>query len=143
MKEAPARIRYLESSAVLAALLEQDASALRALRVPGRRLTSALTLTETNRAVVRARVTGRLSATQERAALQALQTFGRRCTIVSVGDAVLQRASRPFPAEPIRTLDAIHLATAELLADPPPLITIVTRNSRVRDNALALGYAVE
>jgi hypothetical protein len=40
-------------------------------------------------------------------------------------------------------LDAIHLATAEALGDPPALITIVTRDLRVRDNAAALGHPVE
>jgi hypothetical protein len=37
----------------------------------------------------------------------------------------------------------MHLATAELLDEPPQLVTIVTRDARVRDNARALGYAVE
>jgi hypothetical protein len=59
-----------------------------------------------------------------------------------VTDAVLARVRRPFPVEPIRTLDAVHLATAELLGEPPPLTTIVTRDYRVRENAEALGYAV-
>jgi hypothetical protein len=31
----------------------------------------------------------------------------------------------------------------ELLGEPPQLITVVTRESRVIDNARALGYAVE
>jgi predicted nucleic acid-binding protein len=56
---------------------------------------------------------------------------------------VLDRARRPFPVEPIRTLDAVHLATAELLGEAPPLVTIVTRDERVRKNAEALGYRVE
>lgn len=60
---------------------------------------------------------------------------------------LLVRASapvqRPFPVEPIRTLDAIHLATAELLDEPPQLVTIVTRDERVRANAQALGYGIE
>jgi predicted nucleic acid-binding protein len=43
----------------------------------------------------------------------------------------------------VRTLDAVHLATAEALGEPPSLVTIVTRDSRVRDNATALGYGVE
>jgi hypothetical protein len=72
-----------------------------------------------------------------------LQVFARRCDIVSVTDAVLARAGRPFPVEPIRTLDAVHLATVELLDEPPQLVTIVTRDSRVGDNARALGYTVE
>ena len=62
---------------------------------------------------------------------------------MAVTDAVLARVGRPFPMEPIRTLDAIHLATAELLGEPPPLMVVVTRDARVRDNARALGYVVE
>jgi hypothetical protein len=83
-----------------------------------------------------------LTAEQERACTQALRRFERRCYLVAVTDAVLARARRPFPVEPIRTVDAVHLATAELLGEPPPLMTLVTRDSRIRENAEALGYAV-
>lgn len=71
----------------------------------------------------------------------AIRGPGRR--VSSVTDAVLERVGRPFPVEPIRTLDAVHLATAEQLGEPPALVTIVTRDVRVRENAVALGYAVE
>lgn len=141
--EAAAGFRYVESSALLAALLEQDIAARNALSAPGRRITSALTFAETARALVRARVTARLTPADERAALRWLQTFKRRCDIVSVTESVLARAGRPFPVEPIRTLDAVHLATAESLGEPPQLVTILTRDARVSDNARALGYAVE
>lgn len=141
---APARaIRYIESSALLAALLERDAAARKALRAPGGRVTSALTLAEAARAIVRARVSGRLTPTQGRAAIQALRVFARRCYVVAVTDPVLARAGQPFPIEPIRTLDAVHLATAELLGEPPQLVTIVTRDRRVKENAEVLGYSVE
>jgi hypothetical protein len=60
-----------------------------------------------------------------------------------VTDAVLARVRRPFPVEPLRTLDALHLATTEMLGEPPPLVTVVTRDVRVRENAQALGYTVE
>jgi predicted nucleic acid-binding protein len=83
-----------------------------------------------------------LTAEQERAAVLALRRFERRCYVVAVTDAVLARVRRSFPVEPIRTLDAVHLATAELLGEPPPLMTIVTRDARVRENAVALGYAI-
>ena len=122
-------------------MLEQDAAAQQVLRAPGRRLTSALTLAEAHRGVVRARVAGRLTTAQERRAIQALRTFATRCDLVTVADSVLERAGRPFPLEPVRTLDAIHLATAELLGEPPQLVTVLTRDARVRDNARALGFA--
>jgi predicted nucleic acid-binding protein len=105
-------------------------------------VTSALTLAEAARAILRARVGGRLTPEQERALVLALRRFERRCYVVAVTDAVLARVRRPFPIEPIRTLDAVHLATAELLGEPPALMTIVTRDDRVRDNAVALGFAV-
>ena len=147
-RAAPARrtapaTRYIESSALLAAFLEADVAARRALRARGRRLTSALTLAEAHRALVRARLAERLSADEERRAVRGLATFARRCELVAVTDEVLARAGRPFPVEPLRTLDAIHLASVELLDGAPQLIAVVTRDRRVAENARAMGYAVE
>lgn len=136
------RVRYIESSALVAALLERDAAVISALRATGRRLTSALTMAEARRAVVRAGAALRLTAAQGRAAMTALRVFERRCDLVAVTDAVLARVGRPFPSEPVRTLDAVHLATAELLDESRERLTIVTRDDRVRENAKALGYRV-
>ena len=132
---------YIESSALLAALLEGDPAAREALRFP-RCVTSALTFVEAARGLVRARVAGRITTEQERAALRTLATLERYCDVVELNEEVLSRARLPFPIEPIRTLDALHIATAELLGKPPQLITIVTRDDRVRNNARALGYSV-
>lgn len=125
---------------MLSALLEGDAAAQAALDAEGRYVTSALTFAEAGRAIIRARTAGRLTPQQEQAAVLALRTCQRRTFIVDVTSGVLDRVARPFPVEPVRTLDAMHLATAELLGEPPQLITIVTRDVRVRDNARALGY---
>jgi predicted nucleic acid-binding protein len=133
----------MESSALVAALLELDTAISK--KIPGRtqQVTSALTLAEAGRAIIRARATGRLTGEQEQAAVRALRTFERRCFLLDVDRAVLDRVRRPFPIEPIRTLDAVHLATAERLGEASPLLTIVTRDDRVRRNAEALGYTVE
>ena len=133
---------YVESSALLAALLEGDAPAIQRMRAADRLITSALTFAEANRALARARVSGRLSAAEERDAIRGLLTFRRRCEIVDVSDEVLVRAGRPFPIEPIRTLDAIHIATAELLSEPPQVVMFVTRDKRVSENARSLGYLI-
>jgi predicted nucleic acid-binding protein len=127
----------------VAALLERDAGALKSIRTRGRKVTSALTIAEAARAIVRARAAGRLTNDQERAAVRALRRFERRCFLVAVADPILARVRRPFPVEPIRTLDAVHLATAEWLGEPPALTVVVTRDIRIRDNAQALGYAIE
>jgi hypothetical protein len=61
---------------------------------------------------------------------------------MEVDHEVLARVARPFPVEPVRTLDAVHLATIERLDEPPMLVTVVTRDTRVRDNAAVVGYDV-
>jgi predicted nucleic acid-binding protein len=142
-ESAAVAVRYIESSALVSALLEHDAEALKSLRAKTRQITSALTLAEAARAIVRARVSERLTPDAERAAIRALRRFERRCYIVAVTDEVLARVKRPFPVEPVRTLDAVHIATAESLGESPQLMTIVTRDNRVRENATALGYSVE
>ena len=153
-QEAPARstspapvahtnVYYVESSALVAALLEGDTRIVETLQRGTQRVTSALTFAEAGRAIIRARAIGRLTADQERAAVRALRSFERRCFVLDVDRAVLDRVRRPFPVEPIRTLDAVHLATAEVLGEAPSLLTIVSRDDRVRVNAEALGYTVE
>jgi predicted nucleic acid-binding protein len=136
-------VRYVESSALVAALLERDAGALRSMRSKIKPITSALTFAEAARTIVRARVAERLTPDAERAAVRALRRFERRCYVVSITEDVLMRVRRPFPVEPIRTLDAVHPATAESLGELPQLITMVTRDDRAGDNAKALGYSVE
>lgn len=139
---AEATLCYIETSGLLSALFEQDAAAKRMLRRAAGRVTSALTIVEARRATVRARASGRLTVRQERAVARALETFAVRCDLVAITDDVLQRAGRPFPVEPVRTLDAIHLATLEILGEPPALVTVLTRDARIRDNAVASGHAV-
>jgi len=132
----------MESSALVAALLEHDLEVLKPSPAGTQHVTSALTLAEAGRAIIRARATGRLTAAEAQGAVRALRTFERRCFILDVDRAVLARVRRPFPVEPIRTLDAVHLATIELLGDAPQLVTVVTRDARVRENAQAFGFVV-
>ena len=136
-------LRYVETSLLLAALLEGESSARRVLRRPGTLVTSALTFAEARRAVVRARRTQRLTPAQEQGALAALSRFRRRCAVMPITDDVLARVGKPFPVEPVRTLDAIHLCTAALLADDPQLLTILTRDDRITANAMSIGYRTE
>jgi predicted nucleic acid-binding protein len=143
VSEAPPHTFYVESSGLLAAILEKDEAANRSIRSRARVVASALTLTEANRAIVRGRVSGKLTPEREREVLDTLQTFQKRCTVLMISEQVLVRAGHPFPSEPVRTLDAIHLATLQQLGGPPQLVTIVTREARIRKNAIALGYNVE
>ena len=135
-------ITYVESSAVVAGWLEGDTAARHALVSPGRLVTSAITFAEARRAIVRARAGRRISADQEASILQGLAAQAAHCQLAPVSDTVLSRVGRPFPIEPVRTLDAIHLATLEGLGVAPHLVTVVTRDARVAANARALGFPV-
>lgn len=135
--------RYIETSALLAVRLENDAVARDAIRGEGVRFLSALTLAEAARRVVRAGALGHLTPLQVRASHLWIQRFGRRCRVVDVTGEILARVRRPFPLEPIKTLDAIHLASIESIGEDPPLVAVVTRDRRIADNARAMGYFVE
>jgi predicted nucleic acid-binding protein len=137
------QIRYIETSALVAAELEGDLAAQRSLRGPGRVITSALTHAEAARAVQRAQATQRVTQIEATALAGGFGTFARRTETVPIDEQILMRVGRSFPVEPVRTLDAIHLATIELLGAEPGAITVVTRDSRVRENARAMGWKTE
>jgi predicted nucleic acid-binding protein len=132
---------YVETSALLRALLDGDES-LQPLIVGEGLHTSALTFAEAGRAVERVKREGRLAENLVRAAERQLAVFKRSCEIVSVDDEVLERAGREFPVEPVRTLDAIHLATVLALNAADIDVEVVSCDDRVRDNAEALGFRV-
>jgi predicted nucleic acid-binding protein len=138
-----ASVRYIESSALIAAKLEGDAGAWQAIRGEGQRFASALTLAEFARRVIRGRQQGEFDDARVRMLMTWLQRFARRRLIVDVNGDVLARVRRPFPLEPVRTLDAIHLATIESRDEDPSLVAVVTRDSRIAGNARAMGYGVE
>src|SRR5260370_22914172 len=77
-KAAGAGIRYMESSALVAALLEHDTAAMKPQPVGTQYVTSALTLAEAGRAILRARATCQGSAAAAQACMRAPRTIRRR-----------------------------------------------------------------
>ena len=55
---------------------------------------------------------------------------------------VVERSRRSFPCEPIRSLDALHLATALIVRGLSPKVQILSFDDRIRENATALGLTV-
>jgi predicted nucleic acid-binding protein len=62
-------------------------------------------------------------------------------TFVELTPLVLGRALEPFPS-PVRTLDALHLATIEFLRSQGQRIELVTYDARLVDAARALRIPV-
>ena len=60
--------------------------------------------------------------------------------ILEISDEVARRAEEGFPLEPVRTLDAIHLASALFLRQALPDLAIVSADDRLLANARALGF---
>ena len=122
---------YLDSSALVKlAVREPESDALRShLRRRRPWVSSALARTEVVRALLPA---GEEAVTAGRRVLAA-------CELVRVNDRVLTVAGTLRPVE-LRSLDAIHLATAERLRDD--LGGIVTYDERLAAAAREAGHAV-
>ncbi|MFT3917553.1 MAG: PIN domain-containing protein [Anaeromyxobacteraceae bacterium] len=131
--------RYVETSALLRALLEGDEELRAALAGEGL-FTSALTLVEAARAVRRARREGRLGAAEAREVERQLASFERACDVMGLEDEVLRLAREELPVEPVRTLDALHLASVRTLDAELGAFEVLSCDERVRENAAALGF---
>ena len=120
---------YLDSSAVVKLVVEEmESAALRAYLANqgARRVSSALLRAETLRAV---RHLGPDALATAREAL-------RRVDLIGIDDRILDAAGTLEP-QVLRTLDAIHLATAIAVGDD--LEAIVTYDERMLDAASLLG----
>jgi len=132
---------YAESSAILAWLLGEPGSDAAAAVLTGAEHVVASTLTELEcrRALARGVAMGRLTDMERRAALQLLQDAARQWTLMAMDGPILDRAGRAFPVEPVRTLDAIHLAAALAFRQELGDLTLLSRDERIRANAAELG----
>lgn len=102
--------------------------------------TSALTRVEASRTLDRLRLQRLLSDAEIAEAFEGLTGYLERIGGIPVSEAVLRRASQPFPTV-IKTLDAIHLAAAILWQDQnlKPL-AFLTHDASLRTAARALGF---
>lgn len=135
---------YAESSAVLAWLLGDDGAgpARTALASAQAVVTSELTLVECSRVLIRAQ---RAEGMAEAAAAERRGRLLRAAvhwTVMGLGAPVLERASAPFPVEPLRTLDAFHLAAALVARTALDGVTMLSLDRRIRENAMQLGFDV-
>lgn len=135
------RIVYAESSAVLSWLLGEagQQAVVDELAKADRVVTSVLTVIECSRALSRGRDMRRVKPAEELAALRLLDQAAASWSVLDISDRVADRARGAFPHEPVRTLDALHLATAIAFADALGSLRVLSLDDRVRQNAGALG----
>ena len=146
VKTAPSRVWvYFDTSALVK----------RCIREAGRRdvlqllrqhdcVTSAVLRVEL-RSGLRRRVTeGTLEAVQVPAILTRIAADRAYWTLVEVGTNVLAAAETLVVTHPIRTLDAIHVASAQLVAArvSPPELIFASAGTRQTEVAAAVGLSV-
>jgi predicted nucleic acid-binding protein len=132
---------YVETSAVLTWLLGETRADEVRVTVDSAEVvvTSSLTFTETERAVVRAESERLIRAADGQRLRGLLRRASSGWMRMTVSEDVLARAGRPFPVEPVRTLDAIHLATALAFTRAFSDLRLLSFDRRLLENARALG----
>jgi len=125
------RITYVDSSAIVKLVVHESESAALARYLRTRRplVSSALARVEVGRACL---------ALGEAVATRAHEIVGR-FDLVRINERVLTVAGALLPLE-IRSLDAIHLATASLFG--PSLRAVITYDTRMEAAARTLGWHV-
>jgi predicted nucleic acid-binding protein len=135
---------YVDSSAALAWLLDEPgaAAAGATLNSADRIATSALTLLECSRGLTRARAVGRITREHELSLRHTLDVAALNWDVLDITEDVLANARTEFPVEPVRSQDAIQLATAIQLLRQLGDISMLCFDKRLTANALALGISV-
>ena len=123
---------YLDSSVVIAQLLAED-------RRPPEELWSR---SLTSSRLMEYEVWTRVHARGMGARLgEGIRLLLGRLALLGLGRPVLTRALEPFPGR-VRTLDAIHLASADFLRRQGQDVTVATYDARMAEAARGMGFAL-
>ena len=134
-------IAYVDSSAILRFVLQQP-DPLMALLDCDDRVTSFLTEVECLRAIEAARLRRQLSIDESGERRQLAYRHLRRMRRLMPSLSILRRAGEPYPRA-LKTLDAVHLATALIWRDRrAPGLVFATHDRQLGRAALALGFEV-
>jgi predicted nucleic acid-binding protein len=136
---------YAESSAVLGWLLGEKVGhrVREVLRGAALVTTSDLTLLECDRVLIRLITLGEIdeaSAADRRGRLNAASAHWH---LWGISSEIVDRARHPFPAEPVRTLDAIHLASALAARSAVPGMVLLSLDDRIRRAGEQLGFRLQ
>jgi predicted nucleic acid-binding protein len=136
---------YLDSCILVKLLVVEPDSEFFIGSLEGKPLvTSELAQTEVFSALLARERAGKISTADRRRAWREFEAriAEKEIRIEKMNSVVLHKAAhlleRCHPKVPLRTLDAIHLATADLCHDFP----LVTTDGRLRDAAQLMGFSI-
>lgn len=132
---------YIETSAVLAWLMgEEEARRVMAcVDAAAHVVTSVLATLETERALIRAENEKLLTPAERQKVRGLFHSASSSWSFLGMLPEVIERASRSFPVEPVRSLDAIHLASALELVRVYPDLKVLSLDKKVLANIAPLG----
>jgi len=135
---------YAESSAVLAWLFDEESGdQIRGLLASADVVVASdLTIIECDRVLLRAAALGELTEAEAADRRAHLTSAAARWNVLRIGPEIVERARQPFPGEPIRTLDAIHLASALVARSAVAGLELLSVDDRVRKASRGLGLTV-
>lgn len=103
-------------------------------------IASDLTLVECDRVLVRAAALGEMPEAKAASRRAELNAVAAHWTLLRLGAEVIDRARLRLPDEPVRTLDALHLASALVAKAAVADVAVLSLDHQVRANARALGF---
>ena len=136
---------HAESSAVLAWLLDEPtAPAVRRLLAEAEVIVASdLTLIECDRVLLRAVALKELTEAEAADRRAHLIAAAAHWQVPRIAGEIVDRARQPFPGDPIRTPDAIHLAPLLVARSALVGLQLLSLDERLRQAAKGLGLAVE
>jgi len=132
---------YAESSAVLAWLLDEASGpdVRQLLMAAPMVVASDLTLIECDRVLLRAAALGELTEGEAADRRAHLTMAASQWHLLRISPDIVDRSRQPFPGEPIRTLDAIHLASALIARSAVVGLELLSLDDRIRKAGRRLG----
>jgi hypothetical protein len=103
---------------------------------------SDLTLIECDRVLFRAAALNELTEAEAADRHAHLVAAAAHWQILRIAPEIVERARQPFPGEPIRTLDAIHLAAVLVGRAAVAGLKLLSLDDRVRRSGRGLGLDV-
>ena len=134
----------LDSSVAVRAVLEKSLSTKtrRLLASSSVLMASRLALVESARAILRAKIEGRISEPGLTRAESDLRDLWTRCEVWEISRSICSEATEIAPTSALRTLDAIHLATFLAARRKLPSIRLLVSDARMLEVARTLGFRV-
>ena len=134
-------IVYLETSVVLNWLFGESGAGdvVDRMNKADVLLSSELTRIETVRAVRRASRDGLITESERDELIRLFEEQMAAWFRMNMDESVIDRATQEFPVEPVRSLDAIHLATALEFKALYPDLKLLTSDKRIAENCRKLG----